>query len=154
MDRPSAYFLAISITAALGAGCLMALQPAVNAKLSSQCSHPLQASIISFATGFLALFCLGCMLQVGFPSLQSLSKLPWWAWCGGLIGTYMVTVSLIIAPGLGATRWIALVVAGQIGVSLLLDNYGLIGYAQQSFNWTRLLGAALIVLGVILVMRN
>ena len=154
MDRPMTLMNLALVLAALGAGCLMAMQPAVNGKLAGNCSHPLQASIISFGTGLLALMVVGTALRVGLPDWSSLKELPWWAWCGGLIGTYMVTVSLMVAPQLGATRWIALVLAGQIALSLVLDHFGLIGYRQQPINMTRIFGLVCIVLGVVLVMRN
>lgn len=154
MDRSVLLLNALCICAALGAGCLMAMQPAVNGKLASGCSHPLQASVISFGTGFLALVAVGIALRIGFPELANLKLLPWWAWFGGLIGTYMVTVSLMVAPNLGASRWIALVLAGQISLSLVLDHFGLLGYSQQSMNSLRIVGVGCIVVGVILVMRN
>ena len=154
MERSSAIFMSIGVLAALGAGCVMALQPAVNGKLSGQCSHPLQASVISFGTGFLALLIVGLFLRIGLPNPARLATLPWWAWTGGLLGTYMVTVSLLVAPNLGATRWLALVLSGQIALSLVLDHFGLIGYAKQSLNPARVLGVGCVVLGAYLVLKN
>lgn len=153
MDKTAA-ILAIGTSLALGAGGLMALQPAVNSKLGGQCEHPIQASIISFGTGFLALLMVGVLLQIGFPKPVKLATLPAWAWTGGLIGTYMVTVSLMFAPQLGATRWIALVLAGQVTVSLVLDHFGWMGFARQPVNFIRIAGIACIVIGVVLVMRK
>lgn len=132
----------------------MAFQPAVNAKLSSQCSHPLQASIISFGTGFVALVSVGLLLQIGLPTVSKLQTLPIWAWGGGLLGTYMVTVSLLVAPGLGATRWIALVLTGQIVLSLVLDHFGLVGYSQHPLTWQRAIGLLCLAVGVVIVMKN
>jgi transporter family-2 protein len=146
--------LLINMLAALAAGCVMAVQPAVNARLSNHCSQPLQASWISFAIGFAALSGILLILQIGFPQLSKLAAAPWWAWSGGLLGTYMVTVSLLVAPQLGATRWIALVLTGQILLSLVLDHFGFIGFAKQSFNGTRLLGVFLLLTGVLLVLRH
>lgn len=154
MEKFSTLIVILSVVSALGAGCVMALQPAVNAKLSSQCEHPLQASLLSFGTGFLALLLLGLALRIGAPSVTKLQTLPAWAWTGGLMGTYMVTVSLLVAPKLGATRWIALVLTGQIALSLVLDHFGLIGYAKQSFSGLRLLGITCVIIGTILVMRH
>lgn len=154
MEKASVAVSFVAIALALGAGFVMAVQPAVNAKLASQCSHPLQASLISFATGTLALFIIAMVLGAGLPQPSNLRTLPWWAWLGGLCGTYMVTVSLMVAPDLGATRWIALVLAGQILLSLVLDHYGLIGYAKHPINGLRILGVILTALGVSLVMRN
>lgn len=144
----------LGVIFALGAGGVMALQPAVNGRLAGQCGHPLQASIISFGTGFLALLAIGILLRIGTPSLEKLQSLPPWAWTGGLLGTYMVTVSLLVAPKLGATRWIALVLTGQIALSILLDHFGWIGYSRQPINATRLLGVACVIAGVLIVMKN
>jgi bacterial/archaeal transporter family-2 protein len=154
MEKFSGFGILLSIMLALGAGCVMALQPGVNGRLASQCAHPLQASLISFGTGFLALLCVACMLRIGAPAPENLLQLPWWAWGGGLLGTYMVTVSLLVAPRLGATRWLALVLAGQITLSLVLDHLGLIGYQQHPINWVRLTGVALLILGLTIVMRS
>lgn len=154
MEKFSLLFTAVSIALAIGAGCVMAVQPAVNGRLASQCEHPLQASLISFGTGFLALGVVLVALRLGLPSPSKLQSLPTWAWTGGLLGTYMVTVSLLIAPRLGATRWLALVLAGQITLSLLLDHFGWLGFNKQTISPARLLGVACVVLGVVLVMRR
>ncbi|MFN3193635.1 MAG: DMT family transporter [Aureliella sp.] len=153
MDRVFT-LMTLNIIAALAAGCVMALQPAVNARLSTACSHPLQASVISFGTGFLALLLIGTVLRIGTPTVANLTSVPWWAWTGGLLGTYMVTVSLLVAPQLGATRWIALVLTGQVILSLVLDHLGLIGYERQPINGMRLIGISLLLAGVFTVMRN
>jgi bacterial/archaeal transporter family-2 protein len=143
-----------SVVLALGAGFLMAMQPSVNARLASRCEHPLQASIISFGTGFAALVVMALLFRVGLPQPTKLQTLPAWAWTGGLIGTYMVTVSMLVAPRMGATRWIALVLAGQIALSLVLDHFGWAGYAQHQLSWLRVIGIACVVIGVVLVMLN
>lgn len=154
MEKYSVFIATFGVALALAAGGVMALQPAVNSKLASQCSHPLQASVISFGSGFLALLAVGIFLKIGWPDPARLVQLPWWAWLGGVLGTYMVTVSLLVAPALGATRWIALVLSAQILLSLVLDHFGLLGFAQHSFTWKRLLGIVLLVTGVVVVMKN
>lgn len=152
MDAPNVGWDWMSKLLALGAGCVMALQPAVNARLATQCGHTLQASIISFGTGFIALCLVGMAMKVGFPNLEKLQVLPYWAWTGGLLGTYMVTVSLLIAPQLGATRWFVLVLTGQIMLALILDHFGWMGYAQSRLTPIRLLGILLFVVGACLVL--
>ncbi|GAB5403310.1 MAG: DMT family transporter [Aureliella sp.] len=154
MDKASAVLASLSIVLALGAGCVMALQPAVNGRLSQFCTHNLQASVISFGVGFAALLIIGCVLQIGVPKLGQLSDVPWWGWTGGLLGAYMVTVSLWVAPSLGATRWIALVLAGQITLSLVLDHFGWLGYAQHPLTLRRVLAVGCLVLGVWGVMKT
>lgn len=148
MEKATTVLASLSILLALGAGGVMALQPAVNGRLSEFCSHNLQASVISFAVGLSTLLILGGALQIGFPQPSQLMQVPWWAWTGGVLGAYMVTVSLWIAPALGATRWIALVLAGQVALSLVLDHFGWLGYAQNPLTLRRLLAAICLAVGV------
>lgn len=154
MDKSTALVASLAVLLALGAGGVMALQPAVNGRLASHCSHKLQASVISFGTGFLALLVVGSVMRIGVPTLSQLQSVPWWAWTGGLLGTYMVTVSLLVAPSLGATRWIALVLASQITLSLALDHFGWLGYARTPVNSMRVLGVICLALGAWLVMKH
>jgi len=59
----------------------------------------------------------------------------------------------VLAPRLGAATLVAAVVAGQMIASLLLDQYGLLGFPTHPMNGLRVLGAALVIVGVILVQR-
>lgn len=139
---------------AVVAGFAMAVQPAANGTLAQRCEHPLQASIISFATGLLALCAVAAVFRVGWPVPSKFTGLAPWAWTGGLLGTYMVTVSLLAAPKLGAANWIALVVAGQLGLSLVLDHYGWMGFKPHPLTWPRVVGACCLAAGVFLVLRS
>ncbi|MGN6133274.1 MAG: DMT family transporter [Aureliella sp.] len=139
---------------AIVAGFAMAVQPAANGTLAQRCEHPLQASIISFGTGLIALCIVASVLRVGWPVPSKFVGLAPWAWTGGLMGTYMVTVSLLVAPRLGAANWIALVVAGQLGLSLALDHFGWLGFAPEPLTWPRFVGACCLAAGVFLVLRG
>jgi transporter family-2 protein len=49
---------------------------------------------------------------------------------------------------------IGAVMAGQLIGSLLMDHYGIVGYSVRSISIERLLGAALLVAGVMLIQRG
>jgi transporter family-2 protein len=57
------------------------------------------------------------------------------------------------APRLGAATLVAALVAGQMVASLALDHFGWVGFTVHPIDPWRLLGAALIVGGVVLVQR-
>ena len=78
---------------------------------------------------------------------------PWWQWTGGLIGAAYVLASIVLAPRLGAATLVAAVVAGQMLSSLILDQYGLVGFAVHPISPIRLAGAVLVIVGVILIQR-
>ena len=143
---------ALAIFFALTAGALIALQFGVNAALRGCLgSSPFYATLISYAVGTLA--SLGCLLAVrpAWPAWNRVVSVPWWAWTGGALGVGYVTASVLLAPTLGATRLIVLVVAGQLFASVLLDHFGLIGYAVRPFNAWRALGCALLVVAVVII---
>jgi len=62
-----------------------------------------------------------------------------------------VSASVLLAPRLGATAFIMLVIAGQILASLMFDHYGLMGYVVRPFNEWRLVGGILMVVSVFLI---
>jgi transporter family-2 protein len=57
----------------------------------------------------------------------------------------------LLIPRLGAAMVIALIVAGQMLGSLAFDHFGLLGVPVHPANVPRLMGAALLVGGVILI---
>ena len=138
---------------ALLAGALIALQFGVNAALRGYLGSdsPFYATLISYAVGTLA--SLACLLAVrpALPTWSRVLAVPWWAWAGGAIGVGYVSASVLLAPKLGATRLIVLVVAGQLLASVLLDHFGLIGYTVRSFNGWRALGCLLLVAAVVII---
>ena len=138
---------------ALVAGALIALQFGVNAALRGflGSESPFYATFVSYAVGTLA--SLACLLAVrpALPAWSRVLAVPWWAWTGGAIGVGYVTASVLLAPKLGATRLIVLVVAGQLLASVVFDHFGLIGYAARPFNAWRAVGCALMVAAVAII---
>lgn len=147
MDRLWLYLLLT-----LAAGFAVASQAGINATLRQHLGHPIWAGLVSFAVGTLAIAAVTLLLRPAWPAwAAAAAAAPWWAWTGGLLGAFFVVTALVVAPRLGAATLVAVVVAGQIAASLILDHYGAIGFPQHSVNPMRLLGAALLVSGVVLV---
>jgi len=73
------------------------------------------------------------------------------SWSGGIFGAIYIAVSILLIPRLGAAMVIALIVAGQMLGSLVFDHFGLLGVPMHPASLPRLLGAALLVGGVVLL---
>ncbi len=143
---------AIALLFALAAGALIALQFGVNAALRGFLGgSAFFATFVSYAVGTVA--SLVCLLVVrpALPAWSRVAAVPWWAWTGGALGVGYVTASVLLAPKLGATRLMVLVVAGQLLAAVVLDHFGLIGYAVRPFNGWRALGCVLLVVAVIII---
>jgi bacterial/archaeal transporter family-2 protein len=133
------------------AGAFLPLQVGVNAQLSEWVGSPVRASLVSFAVGTLVLGLVTLAAFRGWPTPGKLADVPWWAWTGGLLGAFYVLGSIVTGPRLGAVAFVAIVVAGQSVASLILDNFGLIGFKEHPISAGRIIGLLLLGVGVALV---
>jgi transporter family-2 protein len=138
---------------ALGAGVLLPVQAGVNAQLRSALGSPIAAALVSFVIGTVGLVALVVLLRSPFPWRSAWATSSWWQWSGGLLGAVYVVATIVLAPRLGAATLVAAVVAGQMLASVLLDQYGLVGFPVHPLSALRLLGAGLVIGGVILIQR-
>jgi bacterial/archaeal transporter family-2 protein len=137
---------------ALAAGALLPLQALINARLGHATAGALFASACSFLVGTLALACVLLVTRTALPGADSLLRLPPWVWAGGLLGAAFVLIATLAIPRIGAASLVALVVLGQMAAALALDRFGILQQARE-VNALRLLGAALVVAGVVLVLE-
>ncbi|HET7599513.1 MAG TPA: DMT family transporter [Gemmatimonadales bacterium] len=143
----------VALLLAFGAGVLLPVQAGINADLGRVLGSSLGAALASFLIGTVGL-AVGLLLHgAGASSSHAWARSEWWQWSGGLLGALYVVATIVLAPRLGAATLIATVVAGQMLASLVLDQYGLVGFPLHPATWPRLLGAALVMGGVILIRR-
>ena len=137
----------------LFAGGMIALQAPTNAILARAGGSPVLAALISFTVGTLCL--LAVWLGSGTrPRTAAFVGLPWYAWLGGAYGAVYVAIAAYAAPKIGIASLITIGIAGQIAIALLLDHFGLLGLPREPVNLGRVLGAILVVVGVVLVRRS
>ena len=137
---------------ALMAGALLPLQALINARLGHSTTGGLFASACSFLVGTIALALVLLVTRQALPSLDTVARLPAWTWLGGLFGAAFVVVATLAIPRIGASSLVALVVLGQMAASLALDHFGIL-QAPKPVDMLRLLGALLIIAGVLLVLQ-
>jgi bacterial/archaeal transporter family-2 protein len=140
-----------SVTLAFVAGAVLPLQAGINSQLKGYAGSAVMSAFISFLVGTVALFAMTIGLRLPWPALSVLAQAPWWAWTGGLLGAVLVYLSIVLAESLGAAVMVALIITGQMVVSLILDHYGLVGYARHPINPARVLGTVLLLAGVFLI---
>jgi len=146
------HWLLLSIVVAVLVGMLLPLQALLNARVGALTEGALFASFLSFAVGTLALALVLLVTRTPLPSMRTLTTLPPWLWCGGLIGAVFVFCGTLLVPRLGAAGMICLIVGGQLVGSLLLDHYGVLSQPRP-VDAVRLAGAALVGIGALLVVR-
>ena len=85
------------------------------------------------------------------PAGETVGRTSWASWTGGFFGAIYIGVAILMVPRLGAAPVVALIVVGQMLGSLAFDHFGVLGIPIHPANPTRLVGAALLILGVILI---
>ncbi|MGP8431783.1 DMT family transporter [Paraburkholderia fungorum] len=139
------------ICIAIVAGALVPFQAGSNAALSRALGHPLWASLASLVVSILVVLPALFALRVPVPSIGQAAQASAWLWLGGVAGVIYITSALVLMPQLGATTFIVSVIAGQVLASLLIDNYGLMGFAVKPANVGRIAGVLLIFVGMMLI---
>lgn len=135
------------------AGGLVALQPPLNATLGDYVGS-LPAAAVNFLMGAACLVTLALIFGGGFGDLRSTGDLQWYYLVGGgLVGAAYVTTVLVTVQTLGAGGVTAATVGGQLTASILIDRAGILGLPERAITPGRLLGVALLVLGVALIVR-
>jgi transporter family-2 protein len=136
---------------AIGAGVSFVFQQAVNANLRAEIGSPWWAGFVSYLGGTLVMLVVALALREPWLSRQAFERSHWISWTGGIFGAIYIAVSILLIPRLGAAMVIALIVAGQMVGSVAFDHFGLLGVPVHPASFVRLMGAALLIAGVILI---
>jgi bacterial/archaeal transporter family-2 protein len=134
-----------------GAG--LAIQGALNTRLRVALGAPVLAALVSFLVGTVVLAVALLAAREHPPELSAWLHVPWWAWLGGVLGAVYVVMTVLVIPRAGAAATLGLAVVGQLLASLVLDGLGILGVPRHPLNPARLLGALLLLGGVVLVQR-
>jgi bacterial/archaeal transporter family-2 protein len=147
MDRGAAVLL----TAFTGG--LVALQAPINSGLGKAIGT-WQAAFVSFAIGTVALAIIASLATGGLGQVAGVRDVSLVYLTGGLLGAAYVTSILVTVRALGAGVVVAVTIAGQLAISVVVDHFGLIGVGKQPITVARVVGVALLAAGTYLVVRD
>jgi bacterial/archaeal transporter family-2 protein len=135
----------------VAAGCSVAFQQLLNAKLGKALESVWWSAFVSYLTGTIALAVLLVILREPLTNLASATRAPLIAWTGGIFGAVFIATSIIMIPRLGVATVMTLIIVGQLFASLVFDQLGLLGTPQHPITLVRLAGAACLIAGAALV---
>jgi transporter family-2 protein len=141
-----------ALLGAFVSGGFIAVQAPTNALLARGAGSAVNAALVSFVVGSMALLVAAVALGAR-PVPAAIRTLPWYAWTGGLYGAVFVAMAAWAAPRLGVTAFLMVAIAGQLAMALFLDRIGAFGLARVDIGPMRLLGVGLVIAGAFLVRR-
>lgn len=138
----------------LVAGALQAIGNAMNAQLRGKLVNPWLAATVSFLPIVFVFTTLFFTMPTPLPSLDSLSKMPWYAPLGGVAGAVAVFGGLAFIDKVGAGPFNGLTLTANILTSLAMDALGLFGLQASGFKPMAWLGGLLMAVGVTFIARS
>ncbi len=131
------------------AGLAGAIQAAVMGELGERVGI---APAIAFAVLVSLAGALGLLLawERSFAGVRTAAGEPAWLWIGGVMSVFIVLAITVATPRIGVAATIGIVIAGNLVMGALIDQYGLLGQEQVSITWPRMLGLVLLAVGAAL----
>jgi bacterial/archaeal transporter family-2 protein len=138
---------------AIAAGIGLVIQQAVNASLRTALQSSAWTAFTSYGVGWVCMVLLILALRDPVPAANLVTRVPWWAWGGGALGSVFIVLGIFLVPQIGAATFFTLVIAGQMLASVAFDHFGWLGLTQRPVDVSRLIGVALLIGGVVLIRR-
>ena len=136
-------------------GVMTPIQTAANSRLRQSVVSPFVASLVSFTVGTLYLSVATLLQENPFAvGMETFSRLPWWAWLGGVCGLYGLTVNIVIFPKLGSVQTALMPMLGQMGMGMLIDHFGWFRSTVYPLTMLRVAALAVILVGVCMVVAR
>jgi len=128
------------------AGAAMSFQGVINTRLSERMGLLEANTFVQGSAFLLSLLAVWWFGSGNFRALLEVNKIYWLAGALGLIIT--ITVMLGIRD-LSPTVAISTILISQLLVAATIDAFGILGTEQVAFHWSKFLGIALMIGGVI-----
>ena len=140
----------LAITLGLAGGAAVALQGPLTSLMSQRVGTMASVFVVHLGGALLA----GMLLvALGGERLHAWRSVPWYCLVAGALGLVGLSAISYAISRIGAVATITLVIAGQLTVSVIVDQFGLLGTAVRPLDLPRLLGIAVLALGAWLILR-
>lgn len=137
---------------ALVLGFCTPIQTAANSRMRQLVSSAPLSTLISFAVSTIVLIIVALIASIPLtPSPQAFHDAPWWSWFIGVIPLITITIAIHLFKELGQLQTMVIPMFSQLIFSLCIDHFGLFGSKVMPMNWQRAIGAALLIVGVTMV---
>ena len=139
----------IGILTALISGALMSIQGVFNTGVTKQTGIWVASSFVQLTA---LIVCIAAWLITGregsFGALFQVDHK--YMLLGGAIGAFITYTVVKSVQSLGPAKSAMLIVTAQLLVSYLLELFGLFGMERVPFDWKKLIGLALAIVGIII----
>ena len=137
--------LIIIILIGLAGGVAVGLQAPLSSMISQRLGVLESVFIVHLGGAFAALIPL---LIYGGGKLGNWRAVPWYALCAGAFGLVVIFSMSYMIPRVGIATSLIILLSGQLLIGTVLDYFGLLGAVQRPIELMRIVGLAVVFLGV------
>lgn len=137
----------IGIIIALLSGALMSIQGVFNTEVTEKTSIWVSGAFVQFTALLVCLAAWGITDRSSFMELKNVE--PKYMLLGGTIGAFITITVIKSMDALGPARAVMLIVISQLLVAYLIELFGVFGVEKQPFAWSKLIGMALSIAGIL-----
>jgi transporter family-2 protein len=147
--------LTLCVVLATLCGCAVALQSRINGQLGSDLGDGFAAALISFGSGLIVIALVLVISRPGRAGIRTVTaairagRLPWWHTAGGIGGGLFVLSQGLVVGLLGIALFTVATVAGQTISGMVIDARGIGTIPPKAITITRIVGAALALVSVL-----
>ncbi len=149
MDRMTLLYILLAAVA----GGLGAVHVPINGSLGARIGSPLVATFAFYAVALMVIGSL-CAVRADAGAFRELASAPRWYLIAGVISVVVVGLSTYLIPRFGAMNVFAVTVTMQLIGRTLISHFGWFDSPVQVINGPRVLGALLLLIGALLVVRS
>ena len=144
---------AVAVFLSLVAGLAGSIQVAVSGTFGRRIGV-LEAAAFGAVFAALILVALVAAASRSVSGIGSGLGEPPWLWLNGVMSAIVVVGITYAGPRLGTFATIALVIAAQLFMGVLIDAFGMFGLERIPLNWARITGLVLLAGGSALVLKR
>ena len=134
---------------ALISGVLMSIQGVLNTEVTKQTSLWVSTGWVQLSA---LIVCITAWLIRDRRSVTALMDVsPKYMLLGGVIGAFITLTVIVSMDQLGPARAAQLIVVSQIAAAYLIELFGLFGVDKANFQWSKVLGLGLSIIGIMIV---
>jgi transporter family-2 protein len=138
---------------AFGLGALGGIHIPMNGALSLRIGSSLFATWIFYGVAFAAASVL-CLIQWDARAVLALRHAPLWYYMAGLISLAVVGGQTWLITRIGAINLFVMIFTAQMTVRMVISHFGWFGSPVSPVQWSKLAGAALLMAGTVLMVRD
>lgn len=138
----------MGILIALLSGALMSIQGVFNTEVTKQTSLWVSTGWVQLSA---FLVCVVAWLYNGRQSVGALMQVDnKYTLLGGVIGAFITVTVIQSMSQLGPAKAAMLIVISQLAVAYLIELFGMFGEDKEPFEWRKVLGMAIAIVGIVI----